>query len=770
MAKKLNKKVAIIGIILVALIIAGGIGMFVALKIHRSPGRALKLSQQALEAGDYEEAEKQLGRSYAFGETDEYKIDRLFELAEFHLINNDDHEANWTKTMGCWKKITSIDSQNLVARRKILDFYYESADAGTASAWGTVEEFTGELIDILEAQGTEPDLFLLTARAKALLSVAQRGGTTDRRGPLDECIAVLNQLIEAEPQNSEYYQLMASAMTVEGELDALMGMIDAEKKAQDKALGFLETGVEQSDDPATAVADLMLFKMQTSANEPNALEDIRAEIDERSKEIQPNDKLWLVTSIAYETPGKLSAESEINRAIEAIRQAHELKPDDFEYTLRMARLMYRKGNAFSDSDAIDDALQIAEDAMSLDEVQGVPGPLQGRNLNYRFTLNAFLADLYLEKALAAKELDMDAEVQDLVQKAEERIAEMVDALGSTDNPMVQKYQGFIALAKGQESEAIRLLYKAYEAGKALDQPGERSNVDSRVCVALAQIAKQQGQFGLQNQFLSGAFASRDGYLLQNPQLLLEYAQVAKQFGGWRVVKQLAQVYQGRYGANEQSRALEIEASIALGEFDKAKELLSSYEGPSAEKRRYELAIAASQTGRLKQTIVSAQEEGEEPTPEQAQELEALREKRNALLAEVLKTTPEALDTRILSRICADLIQNEQAQLAIEYLDTYISANPDVLNLMVLRLQAQQDDPMNLTPEERMQLREQAIDSLSDPKVKALLLANQYRSQGEYEKATQALEQDSQVDADETKRVRNGRKPAADHPIGKHRSV
>jgi hypothetical protein len=152
---------------------------------------------------------------------------------------------------------------------------------------------------------------------------------------------------------------------------------------------------------------------------------------------------------------------------------------------------------------------------------------------------------------------------------------------------------------------------------------------------------------------------------------------------------------------EQSRALEIEASIALGEFDKAKELLSSYEGPSAEKRRYELAIAASQTGRLKQTIVSAQEEGEEPTPEQAQELEALREKRNALLAEVLKTTPEALDTRILSRICADLIQNEQAQLAIEYLDTYISANPDVLNLMVLRLQAQQDDPMNLTPEERM---------------------------------------------------------------------
>ena len=206
MAKKLNKKVAIIGIILVALIITGGIGMFVALKIHRSPDRALKLSQQALEAGDYEEAEKQLGRSYAFGESDEYKIERLFELAEFHLINNDDHEANWTKTMGCWKKITSIDSQNLVARRKILDFYYESADAGTASAWRTVEQFTGELIDILEKQGTEPDRFRL---------LMERAGNLDRfRGEIEEDkvfdlieesakITVAEEIADAETSETE---------------------------------------------------------------------------------------------------------------------------------------------------------------------------------------------------------------------------------------------------------------------------------------------------------------------------------------------------------------------------------------------------------------------------------------------------------------------------------------------------------------------------------------------------------------------------------------
>lgn len=749
MAKKLNKKVAIIGITLLALMIAAGGSLLVYRQVRRNPNRALKLAHQALEAGDYEEAETQLGRAYAFGETDEDKVQRLFELADLHLINNDQHEANWAKVMGCWNKIITIDTQNLTARRKLLDFYYQAAEAGDARAWEAVEENTTEITDILKTQGTEPETFLLMANAKALLSIAERGGTTDRRGPLDECIALLNQLIEAEPQNGELYKLMASATTVEGELNALAGYIDAREKAQEKAMGFLETGIEQADDKATAVADLMLFKMQTSQNDPNVLEAIRTEIDERSKGVQPNDKLWLVTSMAYETPGKMSAESEINRAIEAIRQARELKPDDFEYRLRMARLMYRKGNAFNDSVAVDDALQIAEDAMSLDEVQDVPGPLQGRNRNYRFALNAFLADFYLEKALAAKESDADTEAQNYIQKAEERIKEIVDVLGTTDNPTVQKYHGLVALAKGQQSEAVQLLYKAYEAAKALDKPGERSNVDSRVCMALARIAEQQGQFGLQNEFLSGViFLNRDGYVLQKPQLLLEYAQLAKQFGGWGVVMQLAQTHQARYGANEQSRRLEIEASIALGEFDRAEELLSSYEGSLAEKRRYELNIVVSQTGRLKQTIASLKEQAEELTPEQTQELKTLREERNGLLAEILKTNPEELNTQILAGICVDLIQNEQVQLAIQYLDTYLAANPDVLNLRVIRLQAQQEDPMNLTSEKRMQLRQQAINSLSDAKIKAILLANLYRSQGEYEKATQTLEQNSQVDADD----------------------
>ncbi|MHC5118860.1 MAG: hypothetical protein ACYSOH_02430, partial [Planctomycetota bacterium] len=87
--------------------------------------------------------------------------------------------------------------------------------------------------------------------------------------------------------------------------------------------------------------------------------------------------------------------------------------------------------AFIDSAALEDARQMAEGALSLPEVQDVPGPLQGRNLMYRFTLNGFLADLYLENAIAAKEAENEVEAQDYLQKAEPRVKEILDTLGAT---------------------------------------------------------------------------------------------------------------------------------------------------------------------------------------------------------------------------------------------------------------------------------------------------------------------------------------------------
>lgn len=745
MAKKLNKKVAIIvGILLAGIIcvLAGGI---VYLKIRRDPDRALAKAHQALEAGDYKQAESQLGRAYAYGKDDAYKIQRLFELANFHLIHNSQHQAEWNKAMGCWSKIVSIDTNNIEARRRLLDFYYQAADAGDARAWQNVLENTTKLLDALKAAQAEPDSPLLMAHAKALLYIAQRGETTDRRQHLNDGMAVLEQLKEKESGNAELYRLMAEAAALQGELDAQSGVIRAAENATQKALEHLQAGIERADDKSTAAANLLRFRLQSAVSDPNALEALRAEIEAYRKQIQPNDAFWLVVSIAYEFPGRQSAQAEVNQAIEAIRRAHELKPDNFEYVLRLARLMYRKGNAFADAAALADARQIAEDALSMDAVQEVTGPLQGRNLNYRFTLHAFLADLYLENALTARWAGRAAEADELTAKAEPCVAVISGILGTPDSPIAQKYQGLLALAKDQKDKGLRLLQKAYEQGRALDRPQEFSNTDPLVCAVLAELMKESGEPGLRREFLQWAIYNNSRYVLQKPKLILDYAEVLGQLRAWSNTERMVDEYQNRYGVNEQSRMLAIRAAAALGKFEQARRLLADLDGASAKVLSLRLEVLTAQISQAAGSIAEGRQAQppKEPSAEQIRKLDTLRAERNAVLEQALKLEPAQMDPQLLSIICMDMIQNKQAAQAAAFLDIYLAANPDSYGLQVLRLRAAQEDP---TAQPTDQLQEQAIERIQNPRQKAMLRAARFRSQGEYEKALAALSQDAGLDA------------------------
>jgi len=745
MAKKLNKKVAlVVGILLVGIVcvLAGGV---VYLKVHRDPDRALAQARQALEAGDYKKAESQLGRAFAYGKDDAYKIERLFELADFHLIHNAQHQAEWNKAMGCWSKIVSIDTNNVQARRKLLDFYYQAAEAGDARAWQNVLENTTKLLDTLKAGQAEPDTTLLTAHAKSLLYIAQRGETTDRRQHLSDCMTILEQLKEKEPGNAEVYLLLAEAAGLQGELDTQSGVIRAAENARQKALEHLQAGVERADDKSAAVANLLRYRLQSTVGDPNGLEAFRAEIETYRTQIQPNDVFWLVVSIAYEFPGRQSAQAEINQAIEAVRRAHEMKPDNFEYVLRLARLMYRKANAFADAAALADARQIAEDALSMDAVQDVTGPLQGRNLNYRFTLNAFLADLYLDHALTARREGRTAEADELTAKAESCVAVISGILGTSDSPTAQKYQGLLALAKDQKDKGLRLLHKAYEQWRALDRPQEFSNADPLVCAVLADLMKDSGEPGMRREFLQWAIYNNSRYVLQKPKLILDYAEVLGQLRAWNNTERMVEEYQNRYGANGQSQMLAIRAAAALGKFDQARRLLAQLDGTSAPVLQLRLEVLTAQIAQIAGSIAEGRQAQppKEPTAEQLKKLDTLRAERNTVLQQALQLEPAQMDPQLLNVICMDMIQNKQAPQAAAFLDIYLAANPDAYGLQLLRLRASQDDP---AAQPTAQLQEQAADRIQNPRQKALLRSALYRAQGDYEKAMAALMQDAGPDA------------------------
>lgn len=731
MAKKLNTQVAVIVIALVVLGIGGIAGLLVYRHIQHDPERALVKAREALDAGDYKKAESFFGRAYIFGKTDAYQIERLFELADFHLIHNDQHEAEWSKALGCWKQIITNDPGNLDARRKLLDFYFTAADAGDPRLWKDVQENTTETMKVMKDKNIEPDNALLKAHARALLSIAERGETTNRREMLRESMDVLNRLVEAEPQDEKLYLLLAQAAVLDGKLGQLSGVIDAEKKAREKAAEWLKTGIEKADDKAAAVANMFLQKRQTLAGDPNQLTALRTEIDQYSSQIKPNAKFWQVASLFYEIPSA-APEAELNRAIEAIRQAIELEPKNVEYTVQMVRLLYRKGMAFNDPASIDDAIQLANDALSYPDTQDTPGPLATRNRNYRYVLNIFLADAYLRKAMA------DPSDGRWVTNAEQRITEINSFAGST-SPVAEKYEGLLAVARGELQKGIRLLYKNYERVKALDKPGELSNVDPLVCVVLANAMKKENQLGMQREFLETALRSNSPFMLQNPGLVLEYAEILGKLGGWAAVAQYAESYQNQYGASERSLQLLIEAAIGQAKFETAVELLETADLPKPLELKLELQLAIQRMSALQRAVASdVSTEKPELTTEQTDQLNQYRQQRNERLAQLLQNDPEAVDAVLLSAICGDLMRNGQAEQAAAFIDLYLPSHPDALSLKVLRAQAKAADPLKLSEDEFAALQEDVYRQIADSKVRAIALSQFYRGQKSYDKAQQAL--------------------------------
>jgi tetratricopeptide (TPR) repeat protein len=745
MAKKLNTKVAVIGIILIVCVIGGGAGLLVYRHIQHDPERALVKGREALAAGDYKKAESYLGRAYAFGKTDEYQIERLFELAEFHLIQNAEHEADWGKALGCWKKIITNNPQNIEARRKLLDFYFQAADAGDSRLWKDVHDNTKEIMDVLKAQNKEPDNSLLKAHARALLSMANRGETTNQRELLQESMKSLTLLAEKDPQDEEIYLLLAEAASLEGRLGQLSGVINAVEKSQEKAMEWLNTGIEKADDKSAATANLFLFKRQMLANDPNQLKTLRAEVEQSIKKIQPNDTFWLVTSTLYEIPTDAAPEAELNRAIEAIREALAIKPQNVEYTLRMARLLYRKGMAFNDPDAIQDSIELASGALSLPDTQDIPGPLNSRNRSYRFALNTFLADAYLEQALSRPAAD----TAPLIEKAERQIAQINSFLGSTtDNPIAEKYAGLLELAKGETDKGIRLLYKTYERTKALDKPGESSNVDPFLCVALARVMKEKNLLGPQREFLETALRNNTPIILQNPQLLLDYAEIMEQLGSWNSISELAGSYQNRYGVTERSLRLLITAATGQNKFEEAQKLLSSANVlPPAVVLELKLQLAAQQAASVQRASASDTSiEKTSLTAEQTAKLNQFRKQREDLMEQMLRTYPESVKSQTLTAICGDMMRNGQTAKAAAFLDLYLPSHPDMLNLRVLRAQLDMEDPMNISREQTVALQERIYNQLDDPKTKALALSQLYRSLNRHEDSLKALSQLTGADA------------------------
>ena len=742
MAKKLNKKVAVIGIIILAIfvLIVGVLG--VRHLMGRDPESNLEKARIALSEGDYKKAESLLGRAYAYGKTDAWKIERLFEMADFHLIQNDRHEANWPKALRCWNTILNINPQNVQARRKMMQYFYSMADSGTAAAWKNVYEQASELNKIFKQQGTEPDIEQQHALGRAALAIARIGGTANIEQYQKEGLAVFEALVEREPTNASHYSYLAEAILLGGQIDEQGGVVGATEAARKKALDVMEQAIQKADDKTAAWADLYAYKLQNAAGDADAVESLRREISKKIDEVGASARLLTLLSQAYEIAGKGDAKAELNLAIETAQQAYRLSPEEFENGYRLALLLYRKGSAFGDAASWDDALALAEELKKNPQTQDIPGPQQGRNLAYRNAVNVFLARLYLERAA-----ERPKEAADWAAKAEPAIKQIGQYYNSSEHMVVQQWEGMLAVAQGKRDLGIRLLHKAYEQAKALDKPNQPSSIDPLLCLALAQIARQEDLIGLEREYLEKALVNRSRIAQDKPSLILDYAELIMRFQVWAQAGEYIQSYQQRYGVSDRSRRLMAEVALATGNETLVKDILASLPENSPEQKQLELRLIGSQINSIQRQLAAPEAERKTPESELKKKNETLRARQLSLLTDMVKNTPNAVDPAQVQAVSAYLLTVNRTAEAVALLDAFLAVKPDAVGLRILRRQADEPNPVQIPVERYRQIQTEVFESIADPKQRAMAMAAMMRAQGDYEKAVEWLKKAAEADKD-----------------------
>lgn len=749
MAKKLNKKIVVIVLVILGLgaLGAGGFGFYFLRE--RDPDYCLAKAETALEKADYKTAERYFGRACGVAKSNQERIKNYFRFAEFQLIENEYHEPDWAKALGCWNAILKTDPKNQEALRKLFDYFYEIADLGQPQLWRQVQEYSEKLLEIEKENNLPADLSLLTAHGRAALEIARSGGTTNRQELLDQAMAAFQKYIELKPTDVKGYEYLADCSIVQGNIEASQGNLQARQTARQQAEPILQKALDNADDKATAWAAKMEFELQT-LSDPNRLDSVRSQIENLTRTLPPNDRLYSVLSSSYERSRGLNKPEELEKAVAAMRQAVAMEPENVRYAIRLANLLHRLGSIGDDPKKVDEALQIAEASLALPDAQDKSGPRQSYSRNNQYILLSLIAQINMERVLQARQTgESTGEAGRQIEQIKSASDKIAQILGTQENPMVQKWQGLITLAEGQEDKAIRQLYKAYEQAKALDLPNEVSQIDPYLCYTLSKEMGKQGIFGMQKEFLEKALFNRSSIAAWKPQALIEYAKILLNSRSFRQALVMLSSYENAFGRTPETEQLQLLTYIEAGFIQEAEDLISKMDSARPETLQLQLLLINRKIVELMGQINT--EEDSAKTETLRADLPALFKKQYTLFSQMMAADPAETDGTLLLSACQRWIQEGQADFARELVNTYLRTHPDELAFLILRKQMEQPDPRSIPAEVLQALTRQAIDEIRDPKIQLLSLAKFHQSTNQtaealatYEKAYAQFPEDLQT--------------------------
>ena len=807
--KRLNKKVAIIGSVVFALLIMFSIAL--VLYMSRNPKefirdgdaalkRAREATDEEVKAQEYERAVRNYNQANSLAKSDDLILSVLFKLSDLYL-----ETGRWRNMLGCMNRIVNIDPDNIKARLTKLEYFYTVADSGAGiSMWQEVQSQASDFIEHVEdsekltstqfrlesleedetlATGKTLGSYLYLVRGRARLTLARMGATTEPVELLDQAQEDLEKARDFEPDNVTIYWYLAQAAVARGQMQASGGNVEARNKAYQKAVDYLQEAIELSPQNVQAHLNLLRVRFQQLADavkpglsieqfkESEEVVSYRSDLFSLADTFDNHPMVHYELSRFYE-----GFDRELDKAVEAADKALTADSENVTYALRSCYLHYRKFSQSNDKYELDKALDIANRALGLPGTQETSGPRSLVHRNNRLSFYFLLATCYIEQLLEPVEFYSESERQELLQKAEESVHQIEQIFGSGEDPYVVLWQGMLEFAKGDKNSAIRKLYSSYNQLKVtgIEDPSSRRTLlrdsYSFMSYTLANYYKETPEKGaylrfLRSSFLADRIVTITGITLNRPEVPLVIAEQLIDSDSTEAIQEgllYVELHDRYYGAGSRSKQLRIRAYINANQVgDAEKELAAAVGIDVAERTELQLSLLQSRIQEYQKMLntISIQEnfrasgiiqeseiEDTASSKSSEEEINTYRQEYSKLINEHLEEYAEFLNESTLLFACRNFIALNDIESARRLIDIFLTHKPDNLTALFYKEYLNEPEPANISAQKQYEIQEQVISNQSDIVERRINLAGLYIRENEYDKAAENLNKVLRVEA------------------------
>ncbi|MBN1787650.1 MAG: tetratricopeptide repeat protein [Sedimentisphaerales bacterium] len=727
MAKRLNKKVAIISSLFLAVLIV--VAIVIILNISKDPHKYIADAEAILSQAepDYEAARRAYGQAFGNTKDIDLKIDILFKLADMYKEINE-----WPKVVGCWNNIVNYDPKNEKARLALLDYSYQLAETGSWMTWTDVESNASELI--AKELDTSPRMYRM--KGQALVELVKRGQKTDTETAIKDAIENLQKAREMEPNNVDVYAYLADAIIEQGKITAAKGILGAAENAQVEAEKILLDGIENLPDEPKAYVNLYHTRLAETRNNPDKYKELESDIINLVEKFDSSPLPLFTLVQLYQVSPK-----DTDKAIAAIERARELDKQDVSYAVSAASLYYRRYSIYKNEDDFRKGIEIAKEALTYPDSLDIPGPNDRKSFINRYVLHTFLINCFIEKAIKTSE--NDPEKAKWLESAEKELYELDQLLGSAENAYAIMWRGRLLLAQGQTDEAIVQMNTAYEMLTAASRKQGEVYL-GELSYELAKALHNSPETGAVIKFYSTAI--QNGLHYSKPEVLLDFASALMITKNWSHILESVDFYEKNFTVNNKSRILRIGACIGTSMFDEAQELLKELPPEDPNRLKLEITLLNNKLARINWRLIEdANAQETQMHDKLMSEQTDIEKKRNSLMDKLSSLGADKLQENQAAELCKKYISDGKYDNARKLAEDFGHVNPNSVNVKIYRFIADEPEPANVSPERFDQLMIKAIETLDDPVRKALLLGKFYRDKEQPDKASEYFQQVLKLD-------------------------